>query len=53
MTGSLKYGVSTYSYVEDYGSVMTLADAFDQIYFLPDVQVFPTRAERMATIVMP
>jgi len=31
MPGSFKYGVSTYSYVDDYGSVMTLADAFDHI----------------------
>jgi len=31
MTGSFKYGVSTYSYVEDYGSVMTLEDVFDHI----------------------
>lgn len=29
--GSFKYGVSTYSYVDDYGSVMTLEDAFDHI----------------------
>lgn len=31
MPGSFKYGVSTYSYVDDYGSVMTLEDAFDHI----------------------
>lgn len=31
MTGSFKYGVSVYSYVDDYGSVMTLEDAFDHI----------------------
>ncbi|MBC2663759.1 sugar phosphate isomerase/epimerase [Novosphingobium flavum] len=31
MTGSFKYGVSTYSYVNDYGSIMTLEDAFDHI----------------------
>jgi sugar phosphate isomerase/epimerase len=31
MPGSFKYGVSTYSYVNDYGSVMTLEDAFDHI----------------------
>lgn len=31
MAGPLKYGVSTYSYVNDYGSVMTLEDAFDHI----------------------
>lgn len=31
MAGSFKYGVSTYSYVDDYGSVMTLEDAFDHI----------------------
>lgn len=31
MAGQLKYGVSTYSYVNDYGSVMTLEDAFDHI----------------------
>ena len=29
--GSLKYGVSVYSYVNDYASVMTLEDAFDHI----------------------
>lgn len=29
--GSLQYGVSVYSYVNDYGSVMTLEDAFDHI----------------------
>jgi len=31
MSGSFKYGVSTYSYVNDYGSVMALEDAFDHI----------------------
>jgi sugar phosphate isomerase/epimerase len=31
MSGSLKYGVSAYSYTDDYGSVMTLEDAFDHI----------------------
>lgn len=31
MSGSFKYGVSTYSYVNDYGSIMTLEDAFDHI----------------------
>ena len=31
MAGSFKYGVSTYSYVEDYGSVLTLEDAFGHI----------------------
>ena len=31
MAGSFKYGVSAYSYVDDYGSVMTLEDAFDHI----------------------
>jgi len=31
MAGKFKYGVSTYSYVDDYGTVMTLEDAFDHI----------------------
>ena len=31
MAGSFKYGVSVYSYVNDYGSIMTLEDAFDHI----------------------
>ncbi|MBC5766760.1 sugar phosphate isomerase/epimerase family protein [Ramlibacter albus] len=31
MTSSFKYGVSVYSYVNDYGSIMTLEDAFDHI----------------------
>lgn len=31
MAGSFKYGVSAYSYVEDFGSVMTLEDLFDHI----------------------
>ena len=31
MASSFKYGVSAYSYVEDFGSVMTLEDLFDHI----------------------
>lgn len=31
MSGQFKYGVSIYSYTTDYGSVMTLEDAFDHI----------------------
>lgn len=31
MSGSFQYGVSTCSYVDDYGSVMTLEDVFDHI----------------------
>lgn len=31
MANAFKYGVSVYSYVDDYGSVMTLEDAFDHI----------------------
>ncbi|WP_219893036.1 sugar phosphate isomerase/epimerase family protein [Aquisediminimonas profunda] len=31
MASAFKYGVSTYSYVDDYGSIMTLEDAFDHI----------------------
>ncbi|HCB75472.1 MAG TPA: xylose isomerase [Sphingomonas bacterium] len=31
MPGQFKYGVSVYSYTDDFGSVMTLEDAFDHI----------------------
>lgn len=31
MTAAFKYGASVYSFVDDYGSVMTLEDAFDHI----------------------
>jgi sugar phosphate isomerase/epimerase len=31
VAGSFKYGVSVYSYVDDFGSVITLEDAFDHI----------------------
>lgn len=31
MSGSFKYGISLYSYTDDFGTVMTLEDAFDHI----------------------
>lgn len=31
MTGGFKYGISLYSYTDDFGTVMTLDDAFDHV----------------------